>query len=172
MIHPVSPDNAARYAAEICAIYNHYIENTTISFEEIPLRQTEIEERIRGISVKYPYLVWLDEASDGGTDGNVVNGYAYINTWKERSAYRYSAETSIYVRDGFQGKGLGGKLMEALLQEVRKTDIHALVAGITLPNDQSVALHEKFGFKKIGRFMEVGRKFGKWLDMGYWELVL
>ena len=168
----VSPDNAAQYASEICAIYNHYIESTTISFEEIPLRQTEIEERIRQISAKYPYLVWLDEASNGGAGGNVVNGYAYINTWKERSAYRYSAETSIYVRDGFQGRGLGGKLMEGLLQEVRKTDIHVLVAGITLPNDQSVALHEKFGFKEIGRFSEVGRKFGKWLDMGYWELVL
>jgi len=164
MIRSVSPNDAAKYAPEICAIYNHYIENTTISFEEIPLRQTEVEQRIRRISAKYPYIVWLDEAS--------INGYAYINTWKERSAYRYSAETSIYVRDGFQGKGLGGKLMKGLLQEVRKTDIHVLVAGITLPNDRSVALHEKFGFREIGRFSEVGRKFGQWLDMGYWELLL
>ena len=165
-------------AAAICAIYNHYIENTIISFEEKPLLTEEAEERIRKISAKYPYLVWEQESerpAGGGAEGlcaGEILGFACINTWKERSAYRFSAELSIYIRDGFQGRGMGSKLMEKLLEEVRKTDIHALVSGIALPNDRSVSLHEKFGFKKIALFREIGRKLNKWLDVGYWELIV
>ena len=159
MIRPVNPDDAAA----ICAIYNYYIENTTVTFEETPLWPDVMEERIRKISAKYPYLVW---------EADEINGYAYINTWKDRSAYRFSAEVSIYLRNGFQGRGMGHKLMERLLEEVRKTDIHCLVAGIALPNERSVALHEKFGFRKIAHFEEIGCKFNKWLDVGYWELIL
>jgi phosphinothricin acetyltransferase len=149
----------------ICSIYNHYIEKTVITFEERPLEISEMDERIRKISGKYPYLVW--EEADGA-----INGYAYANAWRERSAYRYSAELSIYLRDGFQGRGMGRKLMKSLIEEVRKTDIHSLVAGIALPNERSVALHEKFGFKKTAHLEEVGFKFGNWLDVGYWQLRL
>ena len=161
MLRPVcSADGAA-----ICAVYNHYIENTIISFEETPLQTAEMEERIREISAKYPFLVWEEE-------GGEINGYAYANTWRARSAYRHSAEVSIYLKNGFQGRGIGRELMTKLLAELRKTDIHTLVAGIALPNENSVALHEKFGFKKAAHFGEIGRKFGKWLDVGYWELIL
>ena len=163
MIRPASPEDGTA----ICALYNHYIEHTTITFEETLLRPYEMEERIRKISAKYPYLVWEEEAGPGE-----INGYAYVNTWRERSAYRFAAELSIYVRDGLQGRGMGRKLMEKLLGEVRKTDIHGLIAGITLPNERSIALHEKFGFRKIAHFQEVGYKFNKWLDVGYWELIL
>ena len=163
MVRPVCPSDAAA----ICSIYNYYIENTTISFEEIPLQTSVMEERICNISAKYPYIVFADENC-----GGEITGYAYINTWKERSAYRYSAEISVYVRYGFEGKGIGRILMENLLKEVRKTEIHSLVAGITLPNDRSVALQEKFGFKNIARFEEIGYKFNKWIDVGYWELML
>ena len=165
MIRPVGPKDTAA----ICAIYNYYIEKTIISFEETPLSTAEMEDRIRKISAKYPYLVWEETSATGNGE---INGFAYINTWKERSAYKFSAEISIYIRDGKQGSGMGRKLMERLLEEVRKTDIHTLVAGIALPNDRSVALHEKFGFKKIACFKEIGRKFNKWLDVGYWELIL
>jgi phosphinothricin acetyltransferase len=169
MIRPVSHADAAA----ICDIYNYYIENTAVSFEEKPLRFDEMEERIRKISAKYPYLVWEEEgAVPGDTNPGGINGYAYINTWRERSAYRFAAEVSIYLRDGFQGRGMGKELMARLLDEARKTDIHALVAGITLPNERSVALHEKFGFRKTARFAEVGYKFNKWLDVGYWELLI
>jgi len=157
-------------AAALCAIYNYYIENTIITFEETPLQTAEMEERVRKISANYPCLVWEDEAAD--TAGGEINGYAYISTWKERSAYRYAAELSIYVRHGFQGRGMGNKLMERLLEEVRKTKIHSLVAGITIPNEKSIALHEKFGFKKVAHFAEIGYKFGKWIDVGYWELIV
>jgi len=160
MIRTVTPADAPA----ICAIYNHYIENTVITFEETPLETAEMEERIGKITARYPYLVWEEDGT--------VNGYGYVNTWRERSAYRYSAELSIYLRDGFQGRGMGRKLMERLLEEVRKTEIHSLMAVITLPNDRSVALHEKLGFRKVGRFEEIGYKFNTWLDVGFWELIL
>ena len=165
MIRPVSPGDAAI----ICDIYNYYIENSIASFEETPVRAAEMEERIRKITAMYPYLV-LEEA--GGAGVSEINGYAYINKWRERSAYRFAAEVSIYVRDGFQSRGMGRKLMEKLLEEVRRTNIHTLVAGIVLPNHRSVALFEKFGFKKIGQFSEIGYKFDRWHDVAYWELRL
>jgi phosphinothricin acetyltransferase len=151
-------------AVSIVNIYNYYIKNSVITFEEIPLSIHEMEERIRKISDQYPWLVW-EESGD-------VTGYAYVNTWKEKSAYRFAAELSIYIKDGFQGKGMGRELLNRLLEKVRKTNIHALVAGITLPNEASVALHEKFGFKNIACFKEIGFKSDKWLDVGYWELIL
>jgi phosphinothricin acetyltransferase len=165
MIRPVNTADAAA----ICSIYNYYIENSTVTFEEKPLSEAEMEERILDISSNYPYLV-LEEK--GGAFPGEINGYAYVNRWRERSAYRFAAELSVYVRNGFQGQGMGRKLMERLLEEVRETDIHSLVAGIVLPNDRSVALHEQFGFKKVAQFWKIGYKFDKWLDVGYWELFL
>ena len=148
-----------------CAIYNHYVENSISTFEEMPIQVDEMRERIRKISANYPYLVLEDGSGE-------INGFAYINTWKEREAYRFSAELSVYIKNDLLGRGMGRSLMEKLLEEVRKTEIRSLVSGIVLPNDPSVALHEKFGFVKIGLFREIGFKFNKWLDVGYWELIL
>ena len=159
MIRPVDPGDGRA----ICAIYNHYIENTTACFEEILLSTGEMEERIRKISAKYPYLV-LEE------DGELT-GYAYANTWKERPSYRHSAEISVYLKNGYQGKGRGKELLGKLIGELRGAGLHAIVAGIVLPNEGSVGMCEKFGFRKIGQFNEIGFKKGKWLDVGYWELV-
>ena len=160
MVRPAgSGDGAA-----ICGIYNYYVENATASFEETPVTVSEMEERIRKISANYPYLVWEES-------GEII-GYAYAGRWRERSAYRHTAEISVYVRNGSHGRGIGRKLMEALLGEIHKSDIHALISGIALPNDSCVALHEKLGFKKIAHFSEVGFKFGKYLDVGNWELIL
>jgi len=161
MIRFVSPDDGAA----ICSIYNHYVENTIHTFEEKPIQIDEMRERILRISAMYPYLVWEDESGE-------INAFAYVNTWKEREAYRFSAELSVYVREGLHGRGMGRRLMGRLLEEVRKTEIRSLVSGIVLPNDPSVALHEKFGFVKIGLFREIGFKLDKWLDVGYWELIL
>lgn len=151
-------------AAAICEIYNYYVENTVISFEENPVCKNEMEGRIRNISAKYPYLV---REEDG-----VINGFVYASHWRDRSAYRYSAELSVYVRKGFLGMGIGWELMEKVLEEARLTDLHSLVSGIALPNERSIALHEKAGFRKIAQFNEIGFKFNKWHDVGYWELIL
>ncbi|MDR3166454.1 MAG: GNAT family N-acetyltransferase [Treponema sp.] len=160
MIRPVS----LKDARVISEIYNYYVEHTVITFEEIPVSPEEMENRIRTVTAGYPWFVW----DEGGT----VAGYAYINQWKERSAYRFAAEDSIYLRRGQEGRGIGGKLMAALLEEVKKTTIHGIVAGITLPNERSIALHEKWGFKQIACFNEIGYKHDRWLDVAYWELLL
>lgn len=149
-------------AAQIANIYNYYIENSTITFEEEKVSEDEMCERIKNISAKFPYLK-IQENEE-------VLGYAYATSWRVRSAYRFSAEITIYLKNDIQRKGYGSKLFSALLEELRKTGIHVLVGGIALPNPASVGLHEKFGFKKIAQFEEIGFKFGQWIDVGYWEL--
>jgi L-amino acid N-acyltransferase YncA len=149
-------------AKAITAIYNYYIENTIITFEEEPVSTEAMTLRIETISAKYPYLVIEHE-------GEVI-GYAYVTEWKTRSAYRYSAEDTIYLDHRAIGKGAGRILFSALLDEVKNTNLHSIVGGISLPNSSSIALHEKSGFKKIGQFEEIGLKFGNWIDVAYWEL--
>jgi phosphinothricin acetyltransferase len=151
-------------AKSICGIYNYYVKATAITFEEIPVSINEMKGRIKTVLGKYPWLVWEEEGE--------TLAYAYINKWRERSSYRYSAEDSIYVKNGAQGRGIGKKLFAALLGKVQQTDIHALVAGITQPNERSVCLHEKFGFKKVAEFVEIGYKMEQWLNVGYWQLIL
>jgi phosphinothricin acetyltransferase len=160
MIRPVNTADAQA----ICGIYNYYIVNTAVSFEEDPVSVEEMEDRIRIITAQYPWFV-REEAGE-------VLAYAYINTWRERPAYRYAAELSIYVKRGQEGRGMGRELMTRLLEAVKKTGAHTLVSGITLPNERSIALHEKFGFQKIAHFKEIGYKLDKWLDVGFWELVI
>jgi phosphinothricin acetyltransferase len=123
-----------------------------------------MEKRIREIGAVYPWFVYEDESG--------ILGYAYLNKGKERSSYRFSAEITVYVKNGHEGKGIAAQLYTRLIEAARKAGIHALVAGIALPNKKSVALHEKFDFKKIARFHEIGYKQDKWLDVGYWELIL
>jgi phosphinothricin acetyltransferase len=160
MIRPVNTADAPA----IRGIYNYYIANTAITFEEEPVSLAEMERRIRDVTAKYPWFV-REEA------GELV-AYAYVNKWKERAAYRYAAELSIYVKHGKEGQGMGGKLFAHLLEAVKKTEIHALVSGITIPNERSIRLHEKFGFRKIAQFNEIGFKMDTWLDVGYWELIV
>lgn len=160
MIRAASPGDAAAVAA----IYNHYVRGTTITFEEEPVTVEGMERRIEEYGAALPWLV-LEESG-------IVRGYAYASAWKARSAYRNSAELAVYVEQGQGGRGLGSALYEALIPLLAERGLHALVAGIALPNDASVGLHERFGFRNVGRFREIGLKFGRWLDVGYWELVL
>ena len=151
-------------ASVICSIYNHYVRETTITFEEAPVSIKEMERRIGEISAAYPWFIF--------DDGVYITGYAYVSKWKERIAYRFSAEITVYIKQGHEGKGIGTELYKHLIEAARKKSIHALLAGIALPNERSIALHEKFGFTKIAQFNEIGFKQNKWIDVGYWELVL
>jgi phosphinothricin acetyltransferase len=101
-----------------------------------------------------------------------VVGYAYATKWRVRPAYRHSVESTIYLDQAFAGRGLGRVLYETLLDELRRRELHRVIAGIALPNEASVGLHEAIGFRKAAHFSEVGRKFGRWIDVGYWELKL
>ena len=160
MIRAATPDDAAA----IAAIYNHYIATTTISFEEQAVTAAEMAQRIRDVSATLPWLV--------REDGGRVAGYAYATKWRVRSAYRFSAETSVYVEQGRGGQGIGSALYTALLAELRARGVHMAIGGIAQPNPASVALHERLGFVKVAHFSEVVRKFDRWIDVGYWELKL
>jgi L-amino acid N-acyltransferase YncA len=102
----------------------------------------------------------------------VLLGYAYANIWRDRSAYRYVAEETVYLDKDYLGRGIGRELTRALLEDCRKRGFHALMAVISLPNEASVRLHGEFGFKKAAHFTEVGYKQDRWIDVGYWELLL
>ncbi len=151
--------------APLSDIYNHYIRHTVITFEEVELTAAQMRERIDTITQRLPWLVCE-------RDGQVL-GYAYASLWKQRAAYRHSAELTVYVRDGHTGQGLGEALYTALIAALRQQgDCHVLLGCIALPNAASVALHERLGFVQAGHFREVGRKFDQWLDVGYWCLQL
>jgi phosphinothricin acetyltransferase len=151
-------------ADAMCCIYNKYIASTRITFEETPLQVDEMVSRIKNITKNYPWLVYEE-------NGRVL-GYTYASKWKERSAYRYSVETGIYIDSDYVGKGIGTILKGELLKALREKSIHSVICGIALPNQASIALCEKYGFEKIAHFKEVGYKLGEWVDVGYWELIL
>jgi phosphinothricin acetyltransferase len=152
-------------AASITSIYNHFVLTTSISFEEAPVPAQEMAQRIA--DVQAAGLPWLVAESDG-----VVAGYAYATKWRVRHAYRFSVETSVYLAPESAGKGLGTALYRELLDRLRAGGSHLAIGGIALPNEASVALHEKMGFEKVAHFEEVGFKFGCWTDVGYWQLKL
>ena len=160
MIRSCTPADAAR----ICEIYNHYVRETVVTFEETPVPEHEMARRIGEVTARLPWLVWEQDGS--------LKGYAYATSWKTRSAYRYTVESTVYLPPGATGRGLGTQLYTALIQNLRGLGVHCVIGGVALPNAASVALHERLGFTKTGHFREVGWKLGKWVDVGYWELLL
>lgn len=151
-------------AHAISAVYNHFILTSTVTFEETAITPDDMAQRIEAYAGRLPFLV--------AEIDNAVAGYAYAVPWKSRSAYRHTVESSVYVAREFAGMGLGSRLYQALLQDLRGRGVHAVLAGIALPNNASVGLHEAFGFSKVGQMREVGRKFDQWIDVGYWQLLL
>lgn len=149
---------------QITAIYNHFIANTTITFETEPVSVDEMTHRMQHISAQYPYLV-MEE------DGEIL-GYCYVHSWKEKEAYSKTVESTIYLKPGLERRGLGTLLMNALIDASRHAGLHVLVACITYPNVPSEKLHLNLGFKQVSRFHEVGFKFGKWIDIYDFQLIL
>lgn len=161
MIRDVVPGDAWY----IRRIYNYYITQTTITFEETPVSEAEIQTRIRTITtIPLPWLVWSEQ--------DQVVGYAYARPWQTRSAYRYTVESSVYVEQTWQGQGIGRQLYQTLLERLSDLGIHTIVGSIALPNPSSIALHDKLGFFSAGRFKQVGFKFNQWIDVEYWQRLL
>jgi len=149
----------------IARIYNYYIGETIITFEEESISPTDITGRAAEISgASLPWLV-VEES------GSVI-GYAYASKWKGRCAYRHSVETTIYLDRSHIGRGIGRLLYAALLKELATRPVHVAIGGIALPNAASVKLHECVGFVKVAHFKEVGFKFKQWIDVGYWQKTL
>jgi len=154
-------------ALAVARIYNHFINNTVVTFEETPVTATEMRARIAAVTASGHR--WLIAQSE---QGGKVLGYAYSSVWKNRSAYRHSAELTVYLDHTRTGAGLGSALYQNLLDDLSKRDFHAVMAGIALPNPASVALHEKMGFSKVAHFKETGWKFDRWIDVGYWQRLI
>ena len=145
-------------------IYNHYVEHTTVTFEEAPLVPEVMQSRIQETTKSYPWLVCEE-------DGMIV-GYGYATRWRERAAYRHSVEVSVYLHHTATGKGRGSLLLDALLTELRGRNFHCVMGGVALPNPASIALLERFGLRQVAHFREVGCKFDRRIDVGYWQLLL
>lgn len=146
----------------IARIYNYYIRETIITFEEQEVTPEEME--VRAADVMTAGLPWLVVEDAGG-----IAGYAYANKWKVRAAYRHSVESTIYLEPTRTRMGIGRSLYEALLSTLRERPIHTVIGGIALPNAASVALHERLGFVKVAHFKQVGFKFNQWIDVAYWQ---
>ena len=152
-------------AADIARIYNHYVRDSVATFETEPLVAKEMAERIdKTSSARLPWLV--------AETTEQILGYAYASTWKERPAYRFSVETTIYLGARCTRRGTGFELYSALIDAIRERSIHTAIGGIALPNEASIRLHEKLGFKKTAHLEQVGYKLDRWVDVGYWQLVL
>lgn len=151
-------------AREIAGIYNRCILHTTITFEKEPVSVESMENRIRELSLRAPYFVCE-------IDGHVA-GYCYAHVWKGKEAYSRTLETTVYVGEDYRRSGVGRALMERLVSACREAGVHVLVACITEGNEASIHLHESLGFRKVSHFHEVGYKFGRWIDIEDYELLL
>lgn len=158
-------DATAADAAAVASLYDPYVTGTAVTFEESTVPATVIAGRIATVrSGGLPWLVALEDQA--------VVGYAYAAPWNARDAYRHTMEVTAYVTPGATGRGIGSALYAELFARLRPLGVHAVIAVIALPNPASVALHERFGLRHAGTFREVGRKFGRWVDVGYWQGLL
>ncbi len=149
-------------AGPIAAIYNHYVAKTVITFEEEPVAAAEMARRIADAgSASLPWLVAEREGK--------VAGYAYATPWRARSAYRFAVEVTVYADPDCPRVGIGSRLYEQVLPRLKEKGLHSALGVIALPNQASVAFHERFGFAKVAHLREVGFKSGRWIDVGYWQ---
>lgn len=151
-------------AESIAEVYRPIVEHTTISFELTAPSESEILERIRKVTPSYPWLVAID--------GEALVGYAYASRHRERGAYDFSVDVSVYLHESARGRGIGISLYSALFSELKERKFHRAFAGIALPNEASVAFHKKLGFQPVGVYYKVGRKFDRWLDVAWWQRAL
>jgi L-amino acid N-acyltransferase YncA len=160
-IRTADPD---RDAASCVAIYAPYVEAGATSFEEGPPSPAEFGERIAATSATYPWLV-------AEREGEVL-GYAYACPHRSRPAYRWAVEVSVYVAAGHRREGCARALYGELAERLRGQRFQVACAGVTLPNEASVALHESMGFVPVGVYRRIGWKDGAWRDVGWWQLEL
>ncbi|HSN17847.1 MAG TPA: arsinothricin resistance N-acetyltransferase ArsN1 family B [Gammaproteobacteria bacterium] len=148
-------------APQIADIYRPYVEDTVVSFESDAPSEAEMAQRIAGVLERAPWLVMEEQ-------GRIV-AYAYACSHRDRAAYRWSVDTSVYVRAGHHRCGLGRALYTELLTRLVQFGYYTAYAGISLPNAASVGLHESFGFEPVGIYKKAGYKFGAWHDVGWWQ---
>ena len=161
---PVIRNAVAEDLPALTDIYNHYIVHTAVTFDLSPFTADERRSwfDVHATTGRYRLMVATDH------DG-LVRGYATTSRWRPKPAYETTVESSVYVHPAAVGCGIGHALYNALFQSISGEDLHRIVAGISLPNDASVRLHEKFGFRSVGVFSSVGRKFQRYWDVAWFE---
>ena len=157
----VVPDDAS----QIAAIYAPFCSETAISFETVAPDEATMRERIIAVTDRYSWLVAVSEEEK-------VVGYAYAGKHRERAAYGWSVDFTVYLAPTAKRRGVGTKLYTTLAAICRHLGYYRAFAGITLPNEPSIRFHEKIGFRPIGVYQRVGFKLGKWHDVGWWSLDL
>ena len=163
-MNPIIRFAELRDAPAIREIYAPYVLETPVSFEEVVPTEEEMVARIEAVRDRLPYLVCE-------TDG-IIAGYAYASDYRTRSAYRWTKELSVYVRIEYHRHKIGWALYHCLVRMLRIQGVKLLLAGITIPNSESVGFHEKFGFSKAAEYLANGFKQGKWHNVGWWQMVL
>ena len=156
----------ARHAPAILAIMNDAIVNSTALYEYRPLPPESIE-------------LWFRAKSEAGfpvlgmeSDSGQLLGFATYGTFRARPAYKYSVEHSVYVTAGHQARGIGTRLMRKLIDRAVAQDLHLMIGGIDAENAGSIAFHRKLGFEHAGTIRQAGFKFGRWLDLAFYQLIL
>ena len=160
MIRPVHIHDAQ----ELLEMYNYYVINTTVNFDIEPLSLKTFTDKLNIITADYPFIVF--------EENNEILGYAYGSRFRPRAAYNYVAESTVYVKHTAHGKQIGSKLYAELIKLLKETDLHTVLGVLTIPNEASIKLHEKFGFEQVANLKEVGLKFGEWQNVGIWQLKL
>ena len=157
-------------AAAIAAIYAPHVLVGTVSFETDAPDSEEMRARMAASDGLYPWLV-TTIGEDDGAEGSVL-AYAYASAFQKRAAYRFACETTIYVADAAQRRGVGRRLYAVLINTLRAQGFTQAIGAIALPNDGSVMLHEAAGFCRTGGYSDIGYKNGQWIDVGHWQYAL
>lgn len=160
MIRPVTIHDSSA----IVEIYNYYILNTFITFEVELLDVQQMFNRIKTISKHYPWVVY--------EENNEIQGFAYAKQFRTRNAYVHTVESTVYLKPNVVHKGIGTKLYQELIYLLQEMDFHAVISRISMPNDESISFHKKFGFKEAGLLKEIGYKFNRWIDVAYLQMIL
>ena len=158
----IRPLQAVKDAAAVAALYKPFVEATTVSFETTAPGEAEMRERL--LHLPFPGYAY--------EEGGELLGYCYAHPWKERPAYCHTLETTLYLAPQAQGRGIGRALMGQLIPACRAWGAHVLIACITAENERSCRFHAALGFRQASLFHAVGYKFGRWLDVVDYELVL
>jgi len=145
-------------------IYSHWVTNSVATFEIKPPTMGQFSQRIQSLWPRYPFLVYE-------TKGNIL-GFCYAQPFNLREAYRWTAESSVYVHSEHQGNGIGRELSLALLDTLKVQNIYSVLAGIALPNESSVGLHESLGYIQAANYRKVGFKFDEWHDVNWYQISL
>ncbi|MFI0895921.1 GNAT family N-acetyltransferase [Streptomyces sp. NPDC020983] len=151
--------------AALTDIYNHYVRETPVTFDIAPITPDERRPWLLSHPEDGPHRLLVAQPANGGQ----VIGYATSSPYRPKAAYVTSVETSIYLAPGAGGRGVGSLLYAALFDALADEDVHRAYAGVTLPNEASIRIHERFGFREVGVFREVGRKFGTYHDVVWLE---